>query len=110
MKQVEERYISLLTDFGFYRLIYECLSASFPSFYLVVSGKKRNFAVKLDVELNEWRMKQVEERYIAKKFGMQALSVQANMNDIFRWSTVKAERGIDYPFARTVSFSIGATF
>ena len=31
---------------------------------------------------------------IAKKFGMQALSVQANMNDIFRWSTVKAERGI----------------
>ena len=51
MKQVEERYISLLTDFGFYRLIYECLSASFPSFYLVVSGKKRNFAAKLDVEL-----------------------------------------------------------
>ena len=49
MKQVEERYISLLTDFG--RLIYECLSASFPSFYLVVSGKKRNFAAKLDVEL-----------------------------------------------------------
>ena len=27
--------------------------------------KKRNFAVKLDVELNEWRMKQVEERYIS---------------------------------------------
>ena len=43
----------------------ECLSGSFPTFYLVVSGKKRNFAVKLDVELNEWRMKQVEERYIS---------------------------------------------
>ena len=43
----------------------ECLSASFLTFYLVVSGKKRNFAVKLDVELNEWRMKQVEERYIS---------------------------------------------
>ena len=27
--------------------------------------KKRNFAVKLDVELNEWRMKQVEETYIS---------------------------------------------
>ena len=37
----------------------------FPLFILVVSGKKRNFAVKLDVELNEWRMKQVEERYIS---------------------------------------------
>ena len=33
------------------REIYECLSASFPAFYLVVSGKKRNFAAKLDVEL-----------------------------------------------------------
>ena len=33
-----------------------------------VSGKKRNFAVKLDVELNEWRMKQVEKwEYEASK-------------------------------------------
>ena len=47
------------------REIYECLSGSFPTFYLVVSGKKRNFAVKQIVELNKWRMKQVEERYIS---------------------------------------------
>ncbi len=47
---------------------------------------------------------------IVRKLGMQALSVQANMNDIFRWSTIKAERGINYPYARTISFSIGATF
>ena len=46
------------------REIYECLSGSFPTFYLGVSGKKRNFAVKL----NEWRMKQVEEwEYEASK-------------------------------------------
>ena len=32
--------------------------SQFPAFYLVVSGKKRNFAAKLDVELNELRMKQ----------------------------------------------------
>jgi len=38
------------------------------------------------------------------------LTLQANMNDIFRVSTVKAERGIDYPFARTVSFSVSAVF
>ena len=50
------------------REIYECLSGSFPIFYFVVSGKKRNFAVKLEVELKEWRMKQVEEReYEASK-------------------------------------------
>ena len=48
------------------RKSYECLSASFPAFYLVVSRKKRNFAAKLDVELNELRMKQVEERYEAE--------------------------------------------
>ena len=45
-------------------MIYECLSGCFSTFYLVVSRKKRNFAAKLDVEFNEWRMKQVEERYI----------------------------------------------
>ena len=47
---------------------------------------------------------------IAQSLGLSALNVQANMNELFRWSTVKTERGIDYPFARTVSLSIGATF
>jgi len=45
-----------------------------------------------------------------RRLGLSSLTLQANMNDILRWSTVKAERGIDYPYARTVSFSIGATF
>lgn len=45
-----------------------------------------------------------------KKAGLSSLTVQAYMNDIFRVSTVKAERGIDYPFARSVSFSISAVF
>ena len=34
---------------------------------MVVSGKKRNFAVKLNVELNEWRMKQKMREYEASK-------------------------------------------
>lgn len=45
-----------------------------------------------------------------KKVGLSSLTLQANMNDIFRVSTVKAERGIEYPFARTVSFSVSAVF
>ncbi len=45
-----------------------------------------------------------------KKMGLSALNVQANMNDVFRCSSVKSERGIDYPFARSVSFSLSATF
>ncbi|MFD2036677.1 SusC/RagA family TonB-linked outer membrane protein [Belliella marina] len=45
-----------------------------------------------------------------QKMGMQRLRVNAYMNDIFRLSTVRVERGIQYPFARTVSLSVNATF
>jgi len=45
-----------------------------------------------------------------QKMGLSVLNVQASMNDIFRCSSIKSERGIDYPFARTVSFSLSATF
>jgi hypothetical protein len=63
------------------REIYKCLSASFPAFYLVVSGKKRHFAAKLDIELNGWRMKQVEERYISllTDFGFDRLFEEAEI-------------------------------
>jgi TonB-linked SusC/RagA family outer membrane protein len=45
-----------------------------------------------------------------KKIGASALTFKAYMNDFFRISTVKNERGIDYPFARSVSFSLGLRF
>lgn len=45
-----------------------------------------------------------------KYLGMRTLSVKAYMNDIFRLSNIKMERGIEYPFARTVSFSLTANF
>lgn len=45
---------------------------------------------------NEW----------VKQTGFSSLRLNAYMNNIFRLSTVKAERGIDYPFARSVSFSL----
>lgn len=45
-----------------------------------------------------------------KKVGLTQLRANAYMNDIFRLSTVKAERGINYPFAKTVSFSLSAGF
>ena len=41
------------------------IQSFFNSLLRVFLEKKRNFAVKLDVELNEWRMKQVEETYIS---------------------------------------------
>ncbi|MGL5682246.1 MAG: SusC/RagA family TonB-linked outer membrane protein [Marinifilaceae bacterium] len=42
--------------------------------------------------------------------GLRVLNVRAYMNDIFRISNVKMERGTSYPFARTVSFSLSANF
>lgn len=45
-----------------------------------------------------------------KALGASSVTFRAYMNDIFRISTVLNERGIDYPFARSVSFSVGVRF
>lgn len=45
-----------------------------------------------------------------KYAGMEGLTIRAYMNDIFRISSFKEERGIDYPFARTITFSLGIRF
>ena len=45
-----------------------------------------------------------------KKLYLSNLTLRAYTNDVFRVSSVKAERGIDYPFARSVSFSLSASF
>lgn len=47
---------------------------------------------------------------LVRRIGMSQLSLNAYMNDIARFSSIKSERGIDYPFARTLSVSISATF
>ena len=41
-----------------------------------------------------------------KKVGLKRLKVLFYMNDVFRASTVKQERGIDYPFARNFSVNV----
>ena len=78
---VYNAYIHPLTARKSREVIHECLSGCFSTFYLVVSRKKRNFAAKLDVELNEWRMKQVEERYISllTDFGFDRLFEEAEI-------------------------------
>jgi TonB-linked SusC/RagA family outer membrane protein len=47
---------------------------------------------------------------IANKLHLSKLKFSAYMNNVFHLSTVKQERGIQYPFARTFSFSIQANF
>lgn len=45
-----------------------------------------------------------------KKFSLTSIRASAYMNDILRVSTIKNERGIDYPFARTVTMSLALNF
>ena len=44
------------------------------------------------------------------KLGASSMNVRAYMNDIFRIASVVNERGLDYPFARSVSLSLGIRF
>lgn len=45
-----------------------------------------------------------------RKAGFQSLRTSITMNDIFRTSSVEIERGIDSPFARSITFSLQASF
>lgn len=45
-----------------------------------------------------------------KKLAMSSLTITGYMEDVFRISTIKQERGWDYPFARKFSLSISAQF
>jgi hypothetical protein len=45
-----------------------------------------------------------------RNFGLKDLQTSISMQDIFYLSTIKAERGIDYPFERGVTFNVSARF
>jgi hypothetical protein len=45
-----------------------------------------------------------------QRIGLERLRLTGYLNDVFHLATVKAERGLNYPYARTFSFSITATF
>jgi len=47
---------------------------------------------------------------VYRKFRMQRLRLSFNLNDIATFSSIRIERGLSYPFARDMSFSINATF
>lgn len=45
-----------------------------------------------------------------KKFGLERLQVQMNLNDFWQLSSVKIERGTEYPYARYCSFTLNVNF
>ncbi len=50
------------------------------------------------------------EMAFAQRLNMRSLMFTVSMNDLFRLSTIKQERGLDYPFARNITFSISTSF
>ncbi len=44
------------------------------------------------------------------KLGMESLRFSFTMNDVFRLSSIQQERGIDYPYAHSFTFSLMANF
>jgi TonB-linked SusC/RagA family outer membrane protein len=50
------------------------------------------------------------KRNIAKKLGLQAIRPSITANDLFRTSSIEIERGTTYPFVRSVTFALAATF
>lgn len=45
-----------------------------------------------------------------KRLPLERLRLTFYMNDVFHLATIKAERGLSYPYARTFSFSLTTTF
>ena len=45
-----------------------------------------------------------------KMAGISMLRFEIGANELFYWSSMKAERGLSYPFARTMNFSLNLTF
>lgn len=52
----------------------------------------------------------ITDRAWLKRNGLTALGFNALANEFFRVSTIKAERGIDYPFSRIYSLSLNLSF
>ncbi len=47
---------------------------------------------------------------ISKKWGMRNTKITAFSNDVFRFSSIRRERGLDYPFSRSFTFQISTSF
>jgi outer membrane receptor protein involved in Fe transport len=64
---------------------------------------------------NELELESLYLSYDAKKsfyskLGMESLRFAFTMNDAWRWSSIRQERGIDYPYARSFTFSLMTNF
>ncbi|ULT22866.1 hypothetical protein KUH03_26725 [Sphingobacterium sp. E70] len=47
---------------------------------------------------------------ILKRYKLERLRLNFSMNDMFRWSTVRMEQGLSYPYAREFNFGVMVQF
>ena len=57
----------------------------------------------------QYRFEKRYEKWISM-LGLSSASVGLYMEDLFHWSTIKQERGIQYPMSRQISMSLNLTF
>ncbi len=53
---------------------------------------------------------ELQNKQWMRAVNLKNVRIQATMNELFRASTIKSERGIEYPFARTMTLSLRASF
>ncbi len=90
-------------DVATYRKITWRPTTTYPTTRFVERNNELQFAsfsCYYDFKYMEW----------LRKCKIERLKLSLYMNDLFRVSTVKTERGLDYPYARNFSFSLSATF
>lgn len=56
-----------------------------------------------------YRFEKRYERWISN-LGLSSATIGMYMEDLFHWSTIKQERGIQYPMSRQISMSLNLTF
>lgn len=62
------------------------------------------------LELSNVSLSYQLNRELVKKWGLTDVRFRFNMNELFYLSTVKRERGLDYPFSRQFTFTLNLKF
>jgi TonB-linked outer membrane protein, SusC/RagA family/TonB-dependent outer membrane receptor, SusC/RagA subfamily, signature region len=112
--RVENAYIPLNVDKRIYNAVWkqpnDIVSFSYDRF------KTTKPTSRFVQDLNELTLSSLNFGYdfrntrFIKSLGVSQLKASIYMENVFRASSVKTERGLSYPFARTYSFSIQTTF
>ncbi len=83
-----------------------------------IKGQSTNASTRFLQDYNEMRFSAISLSYrfepgvheFLNRLNIGSMTLSGHMNDIGRFSSIKQERGLDYPFARTFSCSLSIVF